>query len=151
MFVWIDQQNHSIFPSQNIANCLFQGDLLKLKNCSCGSFHSEAINIFHCCFALFAIVNFVFLKIADEKISLLPDVSAEDPDFVRERSPSPAKNAPSTILSIRNLVRPFTLRQLREFLSKTGTVVDDGFWIDRIKSHCYVTVRTSIYFYFKSS
>ena len=108
----------------------------------------KLLTLSQCCFALFVIISFVFLKIADEKISLLPDVSAEDPDFVRERSPSPAKNAPSTILSIRNLVRPFTLRQLREFLSKTGTVVDDGFWIDRIKSHCYVTVKTSVYLFF---
>ena len=80
-------------------------------------------------------------------MSLLPGVSSEDPDFVRERSPSPAKNDPSRVLSVRNLVRPFTLRQLREFLSKSGTVIEDGFWINHIKSHCYVTVTsTSIIF-----
>ena len=39
-------------------------------------------------------------------------------------------------------VRPFTLGQLKELLGRTGTVLDDGFWIDKIKSHCYVTVRT---------
>eukprot|EP00795_Rhopilema_esculentum_P001414 gene1414-15830_t len=80
--------------------------------------------------------------IPDEKVSLLPGVSSEDPDFVREKSPSPAKNDPSRILSVRNLVRPFTLRQLREFLSKSGTVIEDGFWINHIKSHCYVTYAT---------
>lgn len=37
-------------------------------------------------------------------------------------------------------VRPFTLGQLKELLSRTGTLVEEGFWIDRIKSHCYVTV-----------
>lgn len=37
-------------------------------------------------------------------------------------------------------VRPFTLGQLKELLSRTGTLVEDGFWIDKIKSHCYVTV-----------
>lgn len=37
-------------------------------------------------------------------------------------------------------MRPFTLGQLKELLSRTGTLVDDGFWIDKIKSHCYVTV-----------
>lgn len=37
-------------------------------------------------------------------------------------------------------VRPFTLGQLKELLGRTGTLVEDGFWIDKIKSHCYVTV-----------
>lgn len=37
-------------------------------------------------------------------------------------------------------VRPFTLGQLKELLNRTGAVVEDGFWIDKIKSHCYVTV-----------
>lgn len=38
-------------------------------------------------------------------------------------------------------VRPFTLGQLKELLNRTGSVVEEGFWIDKIKSHCYVTVR----------
>ena len=37
-------------------------------------------------------------------------------------------------------VRPFTLGQLKELLGRTGTLLDTGFWIDKIKSHCYVTV-----------
>ncbi len=37
-------------------------------------------------------------------------------------------------------MRPFTLGQLKELLSRTGTLVEEGFWIDKIKSHCYVTV-----------
>lgn len=37
-------------------------------------------------------------------------------------------------------VRPFTLGQLKELLNRTGTLVEEGFWIDKIKSHCYVTV-----------
>lgn len=40
-------------------------------------------------------------------------------------------------------VRPFTLGQLKELLSRTGTLVEEGFWIDKIKSHCYVTVSRS--------
>ncbi|XP_014118144.1 PREDICTED: apoptotic chromatin condensation inducer in the nucleus-like [Pseudopodoces humilis] len=36
-------------------------------------------------------------------------------------------------------VRPFTLGQLKELLGRTGRLKDDGFWIDRIKSHCFVT------------
>lgn len=39
-------------------------------------------------------------------------------------------------------VRPFTLGQLKELLSRTGTLVEEGFWIDKIKSHCYVTVSS---------
>ena len=39
-------------------------------------------------------------------------------------------------------VRPFTLGQLKELLSRTGTIVEEGFWIDKIKSHCFVTVST---------
>lgn len=30
--------------------------------------------------------------------------------------------------------------QLKELLNRTGTLVEEGFWIDKIKSHCYVTV-----------
>ncbi|XP_040580422.1 uncharacterized protein [Lepeophtheirus salmonis] len=40
------------------------------------------------------------------------------------------------VLFIRNLVRPFTLTQLKELLKRTGNVED--FWINKIKSHCYV-------------
>ena len=47
----------------------------------------------------------------------------------------------SRIVHIINLVRPFTLGQLKELLGRTGTLVDSGFWINNIKSHCYATVR----------
>ena len=45
-----------------------------------------------------------------------------------------------TVLYITNLVRPFTVTQLRELLQRTGRIVEDGFWIDSIKSKCYVQV-----------
>lgn len=32
------------------------------------------------------------------------------------------------------------LGQLKALLGRTGTLREDGFWIDHIKSHCYVTV-----------
>lgn len=58
---------------------------------------------------------------------------------LRQKSPSPARNSPSCVLYISNLVRPFTLVQLRELLARTGTISgDDGFWIDKIKSRCFV-------------
>ncbi|XP_030607570.1 apoptotic chromatin condensation inducer in the nucleus [Archocentrus centrarchus] len=55
------------------------------------------------------------------------------------KQPSPPRGKVSTIVHICNLVRPFTLGQLKELLSRTGTLVEEGFWIDKIKSHCYVT------------
>ena len=68
-------------------------------------------------------------------------VQEESPIPAGKRSPSPAKNPPCKTLHVKNLVRPFTLNQLKDLLGKHGTLVQDGFWIDRIKSHCYVVVR----------
>ncbi|KAL8177212.1 UNVERIFIED_CONTAM: hypothetical protein K2H54_043343, partial [Gekko kuhli] len=56
--------------------------------------------------------------------------------------PSPPRGKVSSIVHICNLVRPFTLGQLKELLGRTGTLVEDAFWIDKIKSHCYVTYST---------
>ncbi|XP_074878209.1 apoptotic chromatin condensation inducer in the nucleus [Buteo buteo] len=53
--------------------------------------------------------------------------------------PSPPRARPSPIVHLCNLVRPFTLGQLKELLGRTGRLREDGFWIDKIKSHCYVT------------
>uniref|UniRef100_A0A8C2XEZ5 SAP domain-containing protein n=1 Tax=Cyclopterus lumpus TaxID=8103 RepID=A0A8C2XEZ5_CYCLU len=59
------------------------------------------------------------------------------------RQPSPPRGKVSSIVHISNLVRPFTLGQLKELLSRTGTLVEEGFWIDKIKSHCFVTYCSS--------
>ncbi|XP_032386908.1 apoptotic chromatin condensation inducer in the nucleus isoform X3 [Etheostoma spectabile] len=59
------------------------------------------------------------------------------------RQPSPPRGKVSNIVHISNLVRPFTLGQLKELLGRTGTLVEEGFWIDKIKSHCYVTYCSS--------
>uniref|UniRef100_A0A670K876 Apoptotic chromatin condensation inducer 1 n=1 Tax=Podarcis muralis TaxID=64176 RepID=A0A670K876_PODMU len=56
--------------------------------------------------------------------------------------PSPPRGKVSSIVHICNLVRPFTLGQLKELLGRTGTLVEEAFWIDKIKSHCYVTYST---------
>lgn len=59
------------------------------------------------------------------------------------RSPSPARHQASCVLYITNLVRPFTVLQLKGLLARTGKIVEeDGFWIDRIKSKCYVQYET---------
>ncbi|XP_037642249.1 apoptotic chromatin condensation inducer in the nucleus isoform X2 [Sebastes umbrosus] len=69
-------------------------------------------------------------------------ITIDDP--VRSaKQPSPPRGKVSNIVHICNLVRPFTLGQLKELLSRTGTLVEEGFWIDKIKSHCYVTYCSS--------
>nr|XP_057924233.1 apoptotic chromatin condensation inducer in the nucleus [Doryrhamphus excisus] len=69
-------------------------------------------------------------------------ITIDDP--VRtNRQPSPPRGKVSNIVHVSNLVRPFTLGQLKELLGRTGTLVEDGFWIDKIKSHCYVTYSSS--------
>ncbi|RWS04648.1 hypothetical protein B4U79_02084, partial [Dinothrombium tinctorium] len=55
---------------------------------------------------------------------------------------SPARNPQSNIIFIRDLVRPFTLLQLKELLGKNGKIVEEKFWIDKIKSKCYVAYET---------
>ncbi|XP_045061837.1 apoptotic chromatin condensation inducer in the nucleus-like isoform X1 [Coregonus clupeaformis] len=59
------------------------------------------------------------------------------------KQPSPPRGKMSNIVHVSNLVRPFTLGQLKELLGRTGTVLEDGFWIDKIKSHCYVTYSSA--------
>ncbi|KAL7287102.1 hypothetical protein TKK_0018721 [Trichogramma kaykai] len=59
----------------------------------------------------------------------------------RPASPSTAEAQATNILLIKNLVRPFTLNQIKELLSRTGTIVENGFWMDRIKSKCYVEYK----------
>ena len=48
----------------------------------------------------------------------------------------PANTGKTSVICIRKLVRPFTTGQLRELLSRTGTIAD--FWIDKIKSTALV-------------
>ncbi|XP_017069751.2 apoptotic chromatin condensation inducer in the nucleus [Drosophila eugracilis] len=68
-------------------------------------------------------------------------VATAAPQIVRD--PSPARNRASHVLYITNLVRPFTVLQLKGLLARTGKIVEeDGFWIDRIKSKCFVAYST---------
>ncbi|XP_026324416.1 uncharacterized protein LOC113233504 [Hyposmocoma kahamanoa] len=70
---------------------------------------------------------------ANRRISIV-----KEEDSIMARPPSPPKHKQSNILYITNLVRPFTLPQLKNLLQRTGRIVDSGFWIDRIKSKCFV-------------
>uniref|UniRef100_A0A3P9LXN4 Apoptotic chromatin condensation inducer in the nucleus n=1 Tax=Oryzias latipes TaxID=8090 RepID=A0A3P9LXN4_ORYLA len=80
--------------------------------------------------------NLVRRSISQQKSGV--SVTIDDP--VRTaKQPSPPRGKVSNIIHVTNLVRPFTLLQLKELLNRTGTMVEEGFWIDKIKSHCYVT------------
>lgn len=74
----------------------------------------------------------------NRKISIVDDTASK-----LRPPPSPAQHPVSDVLFITNLVRPFTLKQLRELLERTGTIKEDGFWTDRIKSKCYVQYESS--------
>nr|CAD7201215.1 unnamed protein product [Timema douglasi] len=73
------------------------------------------------------------VKMVTRKISLVSDGTRN-----LQSSPSPPRHKSSSVLFISNLVRPFTINQLKELLARTGTIVEGGFWIDKIKSRCYV-------------
>ncbi|XP_038216477.1 apoptotic chromatin condensation inducer in the nucleus-like [Zerene cesonia] len=70
---------------------------------------------------------------SSRKISIV-----KDNDSIIARPPSPPRHKQSNILFITNLVRPFTLPQLKNLLQRTGRITENGFWIDRIKSKCFV-------------
>lgn len=72
-------------------------------------------------------------KVITRKISIVSDDAR-----TLQKSPSPPRHRASNVLFITNLVRPFTVNQLRELLARTGKIVEGGFWIDKIKSKCYV-------------
>lgn len=49
----------------------------------------------------------------------------------------PPVTSPTVSLKIERFLRPFTIKALKELLSESGTI--RYFWIDQIKTHCYVT------------
>ncbi|XP_044469321.1 formin-like protein 5 [Mangifera indica] len=63
--------------------------------------------------------------------------SALSEDTLKERVVPPSPKPPTNSLRIDHFVRPFTLKAVHELLSKTGAFT--SFWMDHIKTHCYVT------------
>ncbi|XP_015690989.1 fibrous sheath CABYR-binding protein-like [Oryza brachyantha] len=63
--------------------------------------------------------------------------STASEDSPKERVVPPPQNPATTSLRIDRFVRPFTLKAVQELLGKTGSVC--SFWMDHIKTHCYVT------------
>ncbi|CAN6284541.1 unnamed protein product [Urochloa humidicola] len=58
-------------------------------------------------------------------------------DSPKERIVPPSQKPATTSLRIDRFVRPFTVKAVQELLGKTGSV--ENFWMDHIKTHCYVT------------
>ncbi|PRQ48877.1 putative transcription regulator SAP family [Rosa chinensis] len=58
-------------------------------------------------------------------------------DIPKERVVPPSQKPPTNSLKIDHFLRPFTLKAVQELLGKTGKVTD--FWMDHIKTHCFVT------------
>jgi hypothetical protein len=50
----------------------------------------------------------------------------------------PPQKPVTTSLRIDGFVRPFTLKAAQDLLGKTGSI--SSFWMDHIKTHCYVIV-----------
>ncbi|GES85190.1 apoptotic chromatin condensation inducer in the nucleus-like [Rhizophagus clarus] len=72
----------------------------------------------------------------------------EDADIDREietseqiRNIPPPQHEPTSTLHIKNFVRPLTLPMVRDLLEQFGRI--EYFWMDKIKSHCYVKFETT--------
>lgn len=63
-----------------------------------------------------------------------PAINVEAP---KERLVPPSSRPPTNSLRIDRFLRPFTLKAVQELLGKTGNVT--SFWMDHIKTHCYVS------------
>ncbi|XP_058179514.1 uncharacterized protein LOC131298188 isoform X2 [Rhododendron vialii] len=63
--------------------------------------------------------------------------SGASDDAPKERVVPPSPKPPTNSLRIDHFLRPFTLKAVQALLGKTGTI--SSFWMDHIKTHCYVT------------
>ncbi|KAH9292071.1 hypothetical protein KI387_042746, partial [Taxus chinensis] len=69
-----------------------------------------------------------------------PPLKSDSPsngEIQRPRIVPPPLRPPTSSLKVERFLRPFTVKALKELLSETGRV--KYFWIDQIKTHCYVT------------
>ncbi len=53
--------------------------------------------------------------------------------------PQQQNHSESASVLVSNLVRPFVESQVKELLSKNGTLT--SFWLHPLKTHCYATVK----------
>lgn len=68
----------------------------------------------------------------------IEDSESQEPNFEDTSEVGPA----SKIIFIQNLVRPFTLNQLKDLIKSYGKTIEEYFWIDKIKSKCFVMYET---------
>ncbi|KAL2468058.1 SAFB-like transcription modulator [Forsythia ovata] len=80
------------------------------------------------------------LQAVSEKSNVAASDSSLHEDAPKERIVPPSAKSPTNSLRIDNFLRPFTLKAVQELLAKTGKVCN--FWMDQIKTHCYVTYST---------
>jgi len=67
------------------------------------------------------------------------NIKDQPTQFEKREVPSSRKPAGNTLV-IRQFVRPFQMKQLRELLEETGTVTE--FWMDAIRTHCFVSYHS---------
>ncbi|CAA7020564.1 unnamed protein product [Microthlaspi erraticum] len=67
--------------------------------------------------------------------------SSVSEDGPKERVVPPSPKEPTNSLRIDRFLRPFTLKAVQELLGKTGNVT--SFWMDNIKTHCYVSYSSA--------
>uniref|UniRef100_A0A224YCE2 Apoptotic chromatin condensation inducer in the nucleus n=1 Tax=Rhipicephalus zambeziensis TaxID=60191 RepID=A0A224YCE2_9ACAR len=79
------------------------------------------------------------LHVISDRAPLSKRPAAGKDEAEQRKLASPPRNPKSRILFVRNLVRPFTLNQLKQLLQEFGDTIDSEFWIDKIKSKCFVT------------
>ncbi|RQM10882.1 hypothetical protein B5M09_011910 [Aphanomyces astaci] len=69
--------------------------------------------------------------------------AAKKPKLDATDSIPESKVSPTPTIRIDNFIRPFTLNAVKAFVQVDASFVDDGFWMDAIKTHCYVTYATT--------
>ncbi|TYZ63822.1 hypothetical protein PybrP1_007354 [[Pythium] brassicae (nom. inval.)] len=74
--------------------------------------------------------------------SVAPKQESEQERTVCEESTDGEAKTTAT-LRIDNFRRPFTLNAVKSLLQEVGTFVENGFWMDAIKTHCYVTYESA--------
>ncbi|CAI9777974.1 unnamed protein product [Fraxinus pennsylvanica] len=80
--------------------------------------------------------NSVYLAVSEKPNVAVSDSTLEEV-APKERIVPPSAKTPTNSLRIDNFLRPFTLKAVQELLGRTGKV--SNFWMDQIKTHCYVT------------
>lgn len=85
---------------------------------------------------LFYVLHLVVVKQEPVSQMDIEESESQEPNYEEIQEKGPV----SKIIFVQNLVRPFTLNQLKDLLKQNGNIVEEYFWIDKIKSKCFVMV-----------